>query len=235
MQEVKDFYPEFSGNKMNKKLIQGVDGRIFLLEKRYKKAVPLLQSLYENVPSSQNILLLAIAKSGAKQGAEAISTLEAFLKENPSDSKVRSLLANYYLEKQPKKAIPLYEEMLLTKPDNIVFLNNLSWLNLESNNLDLALKYSAKAVKLAPKHPNVLDTRGMVLLKAGKKAIALKALKSAYKLTKGKDTDIVLNYVSVLISNEKNSDALSILRHLNTKNLNQKKKQQVKVLTSLAI
>jgi len=234
LQEAKDFYPEFSANEMNKKVIQGVDGRIFLLEKSYIKAVPLLKNLYENIPSSQNVLLLAIAQNGAEKGEEAITTLESFLVDNSSDSKVRSLLANYYLAKQPEKAIPLYEKMLLSHPDNIVFLNNLSWLNLENNNLESALKYSAKAVKLAPKHPNVLDTRGMVLLKAGKKAIALKALTSAYKLSKGKDVDIVLNYVDVLISNEKKSDALSILRRLKTRNLNQEQKQQIKVLTSLA-
>jgi len=211
LKEAKDFYPEFSGNEMNEKVIQGVDGRIFLLEKSYKKAVPLLKSLYENVPSSQNIILLAIAQKGAQQGDDSIATLEDFLEDNPSDSKVGSLLANYYLEKQQTKAIPLYETMLTANPNNVVFLNNLAWLNLEKGNLELASKYSAKAIKLAPEYPNVIDTRSMVLLKAGRKIDAWNTIIKAYKITKGKDESIALNYAEILITNKEIEEAKKVL------------------------
>jgi putative PEP-CTERM system TPR-repeat lipoprotein len=232
--EAKVFYPEFSSDDMNEKIVEGVDGRIFLLENNYKKAMPLLKNFYKNFPSSQNVILLAIAQNGAKQANEAISTLEAFLVDNKSDNRVRSLLANYYLANQQEKAIPLYEEMLIVQPGNIIFLNNLAWLNLENNNLDLALKYSAEAVKLAPKHPIVLDTRGMVLLKAGEKGIALKALTSAYKLSNGNNVDIKINYIEVLIRNDKKKDALSIIRSMKMEGLTQAQKQKVDDLISLA-
>jgi putative PEP-CTERM system TPR-repeat lipoprotein len=234
LQEAKYFYPEFSGHGMNKNVVTGVDGRIFLLDKNYKEAVPLLKNFYENFPSSQNVILFAIALKGVEETSKAISTLEGFLEKNASDNNARSLLANYYLEKQQKKAIPLYEKMLLAKPGNIVFLNNLAWLNLENNNVESALKYSAEAVKLAPKHPNVLDTRGMVLFKAGKKTIALIALENAYELSKGQDIDIALNYLEVLIANDKKSEALSILKNMNIKDLTHKQKQSISGLISLA-
>jgi putative PEP-CTERM system TPR-repeat lipoprotein len=231
LKEAKDFYPEFSENEMSEKVIQGVDGRIFLLEKNYKKAVPLLKNLYENVPSSQNIILLAIAQKGAKQANKAISTLEVFLEDNTSNSKVRSLLANYYLEKQPKKAIPLYETMLLANPSNVVFLNNLAWLNLDKGNLELALKYSAKALILAPEYPNVIDTRGMVLLKVGRKVDAWKTIIKAYNLTKGQNPNISLNYAEVLIANDKNEEAVTVLRSIQSKNIEIiKRKKQLKKL-----
>jgi len=232
LQEAKYFYPEFSGNDMNEKVVQGVKGRIYLLEKNYLEAIPLLKAFYYNFPSSSNIILLAVAQRNAQKIDEAIDTLKAFLENNDSDIKVRTLLANFYLVGQPGNAIPLYERMLLERPQNVVFLNNLAWLNLDGNNLELALKYSAKAVKLAPKHSNVLDTRGMVLFKAEKKMMALKALTSAYQLSKGRDVDIALNYSEVLISNEKNKEALFILKRLNTNDL--KQQQRVKRLTALA-
>jgi len=214
LQEAKDFYPEFSGNEMNEKVIQGVDGRIFLLEKNYIKAVPLLKSLYGNVSSSQNIILLAIAQKGAQQDKEAITSLEVFLEKNTTDTKVRSLLANYYLEKESEKAIPLYEDMLITRPDNVIFLNNLAWLNLENGNLEFALQYSEKAAELAPKHPNVIDTRGMVLLKSGDKVGAWKTLLKAYHLSKKKDISITFNYAEALIVNDQNEEAISILERI---------------------
>ena len=136
------------------------------------------------------------------------------LKANDSATQVRSLLASFYLEQQPEKSIPLYERMLKDSPENVVFLNNLAWLNLENNNLELALKYSSEAIKLAPKHPSVLDTRGMILLKSGDKNIALKALTSAFELSRGTDINIVLNYAEVLIANDKNDEARKILRRL---------------------
>ncbi|NQZ22417.1 MAG: PEP-CTERM system TPR-repeat protein PrsT [Colwellia sp.] len=236
LQEAKDFYPEFSANKMNEKVLRGFDGRIFLLEKNYKEAVPLLKSLYENVPSSQNIILLAIALKGAQKDKEAITSLEVFLEKNTSDTKISSLLANYYLEKHPIKAIPLYENMLLTKPDNVVFLNNLAWLNLDKGNLELALKYSAKALKLAPEYPNVIDTRGMVLLRAGRKVDAWKTIIKAYNITKGKNPSISLNYVEVLIANDKNEEAIKVLRNIQSENIEiiKRKKQLSKLINSQA-
>jgi len=236
LQEAKDFYPVFSANDMNEKIIRGVDGRIFLLEKNYKKALPLLKGLYENISSSQNVLLLAIAQNGAKQTDEAITTLEAFLEKNPDDSKVRSLLANNYLEKQPERAIPLYERMLLKHPGNVLFLNNLAWLNLEKGNLELALQYSEKALKLAPEYPNVIDTRGMVLLKVGRKVDAWKTIIKAYNLTKGKNPNISLNYAEVLIANDKNKEAISILQSIHSKSVEivKRKAQLSKLIDSKA-
>jgi putative PEP-CTERM system TPR-repeat lipoprotein len=232
LKEAKLFYPEFSKSDINKKVVEGVSGRIFLLEKNYSKAVPLLKGFYESFPSSNNVMYLAIAQKNIKPGNEAISTLEDYLEKNTTDNKVRSLLANYYLEKQQDKAIPLYEKMLLERPDDIVFLNNLAWLTLESNNIESALKYSAKAVNLAPKHPSVLDTRGMILFKAGEKENALTALISAYQLSNGHDVDISLNYAEVLIANDKNKEALFVLKRIKSKTL--KQKQRAKFLTSLA-
>jgi len=232
LNKAKYYLPEFSSNEMNVKVVRGAEGRIHLLEKNYVQAIPLLSEFYSDFPTSKNALLLAVSQNRAKKSDAAINTLKDHLEKNDSDTQVRSLLANLYLENYPERSIPLYEKMLIEKPENIVFLNNLAWLNLENNNLELAMKYSAEAVKLASKNPNVLDTRGMVLLKAGETAVALKALENAYELSNGNDVSIALNYAEALIANKKNKEALSLLKALNGRN--SKQTQRINSLIALA-
>jgi len=230
--KAKNFFNIFIADGMNETIVGGVKGRILLLENKFVEATPLLSSFYSGFPSSQAAILLAISHKGEGHTEGAITALKSYLNINVNDDNVRSLLASLYLEKEPEKSIPLYERMLLDQPNNVVFLNNLAWLNLESGNLESALKYSAAAVKLAAKHPNVLDTRGMVLLKSGKKRLALKALSKAYDISKGQDLNISINYAEVLISNDRNQKALSILKFLNGEGPEQQ--QRIKTLTKLA-
>ncbi|ARD44570.1 XrtA/PEP-CTERM system TPR-repeat protein PrsT [Colwellia sp. PAMC 21821] len=230
--EAKKLYQDPQFDKIKPALKSGLEGRIAFIEKDFEEAVKKLTVFYKAYPSSQNVILLALAQQRAIKAEEAITTLEIFLEKNDSADQVRALLANFYLQEQPEKSIPLYEEMLLENPSNVVFLNNLAWLNLENNNVELALKYSAEAAKLAPKHPSVLDTRGMVLLKSGDKETALKSLEHAYELSKGSDINIALNYAEALISNKKNKSALSVLNRLNISD--PKQKQRLKQLIALA-
>ncbi|MGB0936517.1 MAG: XrtA/PEP-CTERM system TPR-repeat protein PrsT [Colwellia sp.] len=207
----KAYFTRFAQPDMKSVFISGVEGRIYFLERNYAKALPLLIDFYRDVPSSQNVILLTLTQKNVQSVDVAIETLKTHLKQYENDTKARTMLANFYLESHPEKSIPLYESMLKKEPNNVVYLNNLAWLNLQNNNLELAMKYSKQAVKLSPKHPNVLDTRGMVLLKAGENKIALKAIKSAYELSKGRDVAITLNYAEALILNQKIEMARAVL------------------------
>lgn len=214
LSQAKRFYSDFIKDEMNENIADGMQGRILLIENKFTQAEPLLASFYNNFPSSQSAILFAVAQKGSGKTNDAIATLKLFLQKNKADNKVRSLLANYHLEKDPEAAIPLYEQMLPSQPNNIVVLNNLAWLNLDANNLEKALEHSKRAIALAPEHPNVIDTRGMVLLKSGDKVGAWKTIIKAYNLTKGRDLSIALNYAEVLIANSKNDDALITLRSI---------------------
>jgi putative PEP-CTERM system TPR-repeat lipoprotein len=212
LREAKNFYTQLQSEGMNKKLSQGFQGRIYLLEKSYAQAIPLLKAYYNHLPSSQNIILLASSLQGNNQPNAAITSLELHLVNNEKDDKVRAQLANLYLQAQPDKAISHYEKMLNRLPNNIVALNNLAWLNIAKGELETALLHSKKAMGLAPENPNVADTRGMVLLKAGNKLDAWKASSKAYKISKGQDMSIALNYAEVLISINENQKALAVLQ-----------------------
>lgn len=205
-------------------LTLGIEGRIAFLEKDFMAAVDNLAPFYKAYPTKQNALLLAVAQKQVGQTSEAILTLNSYLDQNDSDSQVSALLANLYLEQQPEKAIPLYKHVVESNPKDFVALNNLAWLSLEYGHLEQALRYSNMAIALAPKHANVLDTRGMVMLKSGEVAIALKTLKSAHELSNGKDINILLNYAQALIANNKKEQALAILQSIKESDSEQKQK-----------
>ena len=206
-------------------VIDGFQGRIYLLEKKYAQAIPLLKAAYIDQPSSQNVLTLVNAYQANKQNKEAIAHLEQYLKNNQTDDRVRTVLADFYLKTSPKKAADSYAMMLDRQPNNVVILNNIAWLYSDSDNIDLALKYSKKAIELAPDYPNVVDTRGMVLLKAGKKIDAWKALLHAYELSKGKDNSITLNYAEVLIANKQKQEAVALIKRVRSKDSTIKKRK----------
>ena len=223
----KKLYQDQQFKEIQPELQLGLTGRIALLEKDFVEAVNKLTAFYQAYPSSKNAVLLSMAYKGDNRIKEAQNILREYLANNDQDDRIRMMLANDYTVTEPVKAIAEYERLIKTQSNNIIVLNNLAWLNLDLNNLEQALKYSAEAVKLAPKHPNVLDTRGMVLFKAGKIVLASKALASAYKISEGKDLDISMNYAEVLISNKNNKDALSILKRLQIKDLKREKRRNL--------
>ena len=94
----------------------------------------------------------------------AISDLDAALKLDPSQAPVRELLA--------------------------LCCNNLAWdlaANLKSSaDLDRALELSRRAVELEPRQQVFLNTRGVVLFRAGKYAEAVTTLEKSLKAGKGK-------------------------------------------------
>ncbi len=229
--EAKKLYQEPQFQAVKPELKSGLEGRIALLEKDYSTAVEKLTPFYQAFPSSQNVILLSLAYQGSQQQVKAQQVLQAHLLENEQDDRVRMILANMYLATEPKKAILAYEKTLINEPNNVIVLNNLSWLYLEQSQLEKAQLHSKKAIVLAPENPNVIDTRGMVLLKSGNKLEAWKALSKAYELSKGRDMNIVFNYAEVLIANKLNKEAIALLQQSTTNNneLSQRKESLMKL------
>ena len=180
---------------------QGMQGRIFLLEGQYDQAIPLLEQFYQMIPSSQNAIFIAVAN----------------VRNNQDAIKVRELLANFYTQSAPEKALKSYEVIIKSQPNNAIALNNLAWLNMESDNIDAALVYTAKAYELAGNIPNISDTYAQILLKSGDKVAALEKANEAYTLSKGSNIDIALNYIELLILNSKDDQAKRLLNSVKPK------------------
>jgi putative PEP-CTERM system TPR-repeat lipoprotein len=215
---------------VDENLLAGIEGRILLLERKFSLAVTKLQQHYRAKPTSSTATFLAYALEGNNQKAEAIELLEQFSSKETQGNKVsprvQLSLANMYLAKHQDKAIAEYERLIKVMPENIVALNNLSWLYMDNGKLPQALKYSKQAYALNAEIPNVVDTYAQALLKSDMKAEALMKAKEAYTLSKGKNIDIALNYVEILLVNSKNKEARSLLTDISAETVEQKEKKQ---------
>lgn len=211
-------------------LMAGIEGRILLLEKRFSAAIPKLQQQYKAKPTSGNATYLAFALEGNNQKTQAIELLEQHSDKDEVNNKINpqvSLsLANMYLAEHQDKAIVEYERLIQTMPNNVVALNNLSWLYMEQGEYTRALQYSKQAYSLTTTIPNVVDTYAQALLNTGKKAEALIKAKEAYALSKGKNVDIALNYAEALLANDQRKVAQNILASTQVVTTAQKEKKK---------
>ncbi len=212
---------------VDKDLMAGIEGRIFLLEKNYEAAVPKLNQLFEAKPNSKNVIYLALALEGNDQKDEAIKLLEAFSAKDVKALSPQLALANMYLVNQRDKALIEYEKFIQKQPKNIVALNNLSWLYMEKRNFSKALTYAKQAYDLNSKIANVVDTYAQVLLKLNQAEQALIKAEEAYELSRGDNIDIALNYAETLIANNQKEEAKSLLNKVVIRTMEQGKKQQL--------
>lgn len=216
---------------MDKNVLAGIEGRIFLLDRKFAAAVPKLEQQYQAKATARNATYLALAYDGNDQKAEAIKLLEQVAAEEETNNKINAnislSLANMYLAEHKDKAVIEYERLINIMPNNIVALNNLSWLYMEEGKFVQSLEYSKLAYDKAPKIPNVVDTYAQALLKSNKKIEALTKAKEAYELSQGKDIDIALNYVDVLLVNNKDMQAKSLLQSIKPLTETQKNRMQL--------
>ena len=104
-----------------------------------------------------------------------------------------SLGDTYNSLKDNDKSDEAYDEALKIDSNNDHVLNNYSYfLSLRGENLDKALRMSAKLVKSFPDNPTYLDTHAWVLYQLGKYEESLKYLKQA--LDNGTDSGTVIEH-----------------------------------------
>lgn len=208
----KKLYKTLAGASINDALKAGFLGRILLLEESFTQAIPKLTEFYSVYPSSQNAVYLAGAYMGNKEKGKASEVLEHYLTIDPTDNRIKTMLAGIYLENDTNKAIAVYDDVVKKQPKNVIAHNNLAWLYLEKGEIDKALVHAKEAFTLAPNIPNIADTYGKVLLKSGDKKGALKYASKAFDLAKGQDIDIQLNYIEALIANNRVNEAKELLK-----------------------
>jgi len=227
--EAREFLGTLSDFDVDENLLAGITGRILLIERNFSAAIPKLRQQYVATPNSINATFLAFALEGNGQVNEAIELLEQFsIKEamaNNIDLRVSLGLANLYLSKDKSKAIKEYEKLISVQSNNIVALNNLSWLYMQKDKYLKALEYSKQAYEINSEIPNIVDTYAQALLKSGDIVEALSKAQDAYKLSKGGNIDIALNLAETLLENNKNKEAYALLKDIKVVTAEQKEKK----------
>ncbi len=162
------------------------DGRGFAFEgdleasrNRWNDAVRAYRKAFELAPLGEFAIKLHSAQTRAGQGALADQQFEVWRQANPHDAAALGYAAERALAaKRLDEANRLYRELLAMAPNNVIVLNNLAWIGGETGQND-AMALAERALKLAPDNAGVLDTVGVLKLKAGDTEGAIAALRSA--------------------------------------------------------
>ena len=187
------------------------DAEILTREGHVAEAIDEYRQAFDSSPTSGRLLTLARAQAAAGQKDETLSTLTTWLQAHPDDNNVRFVLADTYDKLgQTDKAVATYEMLLSADTLNGLALNNLAWL-LRERDPAQAVAHAKRAVELLPDSAGVLDTLGMLQLKAGNLDEALDAMRRAHDHAPDNAT-INLHFAMVLIHKGSMEEARRQLR-----------------------
>ena len=157
--------------------------------------------------------LSAKREYGARIAAGAPRPEEPLLKwlaRQPSDTAVRSLLADFYLVRGRNEAAREHLEIILKQePNNVAALNNLAW-SLRSSAPGRAEALARRALIIAPDNAAVADTLGVILLATGKNDEAVAMLEKA-AAAMPEDPTVQYHYASSLSKVGQNGKARGVL------------------------
>lgn len=155
-----------------------LEGDIYMASRQFEKAADAYHAGYAARPSAQ----LAIGEYRARRAAGRkpfTEPLSAWLKANPGDSAVRSMLGEaLQADGNDAGAIREYERVVAGAPDNVFALNNLAVLYQKAGD-KRALETAKRAYEGAPTAPAIADTYGWILLQSGDNAGGLKLIRQA--------------------------------------------------------
>ena len=155
--------------------------QLAVAQKDQVKAEQILKTEWDK--SAQEEVAVELYKLYETESADkAHDFLEKWLSQAP-DSAYANLNNAMYLQTKGdnKEAIIAYEKVLSIVPNELRSLNNAAWLYSLNNN-PKAEGLAARAYKVGPNNPAVLDTYGWILFNAGKVEQAKPLIEKALKL-----------------------------------------------------
>ncbi|HYW76316.1 MAG TPA: XrtA/PEP-CTERM system TPR-repeat protein PrsT [Gammaproteobacteria bacterium] len=155
-----------------------LEGDLHMGEKQYQQAAEAYDKALKSHSSRAVVVkdFVARVRAGMKDPQQPATD---WLAQHGKDVAVRSLLAQWYLQKKDmKSAAEQYEAIVKVDPKDPSALNNLAWIYGQQNN-PKALELARKAHQAAPDNASVTDTLGWIELQAGHADKALKLLQDA--------------------------------------------------------
>lgn len=147
--------------------------------KRNDQAITVMKQSVAAHPSSNGTILYSQLLRQANRTKDADAVLMGWSAKHPSDIAVHLELGQQAMQSRPEIAVREFRAALKIQPQNMVALNNLSWL-LQKTDTKQALAYAEQAAKLAPDSAAVLDTLGWVKWLAKDKDGAMATLQKAH-------------------------------------------------------
>ena len=158
-----------------------LQGDMAIVQGSHQNAVKSYEQALAKIQNVNIIVKLAEAYKLSGDEKKSIAIVEDWLADHPDDTAASLYLGtSYQSSTRESEAISHYENTLKINPENVIALNNLAWLYLESDP-DKALSLARKAYELVPNRPEVMDTLGWVLVQNGKIEEGLSYLEPARK------------------------------------------------------
>jgi tetratricopeptide (TPR) repeat protein len=154
-------------------------------QQRFAEAFDLWPKAAESLPPESagglSVALLRSMSPTDEQVKRVEDWLKAAIRQHPDKVVLRMHLADMYdLRGRYDEALTEYRTVLDKEPNNVVALNNLAWLLAHRSGEEAkALPLIETAVQGQGRRADLLDTRGVVLLKLGRTDAALADLKEA--------------------------------------------------------
>lgn len=159
--------------------VLGLEGWFLSLKRDFAKSAAVYEQAMAKTPRSDWVVSMARAYWLAGNHARAISRLQDWVAGHPNDMDSRYALGTMLVaDKQPNKAVSVYEGILKLDPQQVVALNNLASL-LRKDDVGRALAYAERAYQLEPDLVEVKDTYASLLLDQGRSEQALRILRQA--------------------------------------------------------
>jgi Flp pilus assembly protein TadD len=189
--------------------------RAFVLRStnRTDEAVTVLQDQLSQSPSAGLLRETYGMMLAADRRDEAATLLTSWLGDNPDDAGVLQLLGSQYIQDGDyPKALVAMERAFSLLPNNVVILNNLSWLRYEMKRPG-AKELARRAYRMAPNAAAVADTLGWILVRDGEFGEGLKLLRAAAD-SAPKNGDIAYHVAYALHQTGDSDGAKAILERL---------------------
>ncbi|ATE61299.1 XrtA/PEP-CTERM system TPR-repeat protein PrsT [Thauera sinica] len=154
-------------------------GDLALLAGRYAEAEDAYREAARLQPSGARVLSVVRAQMAQGKRAQAVATLEARLQQQNDDAAVRQALAELHMRAGSWPAAAREYRTLVDKgAAHPGVLNNYALVLHELGDAQ-ALAMAERAHALAPADPNVVDTYGWLLLRAGRREEGMRYLREA--------------------------------------------------------
>lgn len=170
----------------------------------------LLRELYEEAPTTANMIALAAHREATGGRSRAIALLDHWLDQHPADVKAREQLASLHSSNNDiDEVVEQYEEIIALDEVNVIALNNLAWYLLESNPKD-SLEFAQRAYAQAPESVSVMDTLALALLENERLAEARRVLERAREAAPN-NPDILVHDAQVSVAEGDDRAAIETL------------------------
>lgn len=194
--------------------LQFIRARMHFADGDIPQALKAADISYKKAKTPRALTMLAEFTAKTAGNEAAISVIRRHLQSEGETPEVKVLLANYLLKDQPDEALAVYKS-LSGQFNDVLVQNNYAWLLAQKGELPAAEQAARKALEMAPKNPDVLDTLGTVLYKQQKFTEAQQQFAESLKI-RPDSPEVLVNYAEALAAGGNKQEAIRQLAKLKT-------------------